>query len=337
MYIIINSKKEIKFNKFLTIGIVFFLFIFIIYHLWTYINGILGAFILFTLFLPVYNLLNKKLKIHKKTSGILVIIFVILIVIIPSYFIVTNAYNQITGIKIDRAGIIENINVLDQEFPSLNLATNVNKQVNNFINWTGDILIKGVSSVVNSAITLIILFFILYYLLVYHKEIKKEVGHFLPFNKSNSKILYDEFKRVTYATVVATGLVAIIQGILLALSFWLFGINGALLWGILAAILSFLPVVGVPMIWVPYAVYFIFQQNYFIGLGLIVAGLIINYIEYFIRPPLQKRMGNLHPLTSILGIFLGLSAFGIVGIVIGPLLISYFLIIFKMYKAEYHL
>ncbi|MCK9292600.1 MAG: AI-2E family transporter [archaeon] len=330
-----KSKIEIKFNKYITISIIIALFVFILYYLWPYRNGVFGAFILFVLFLPIYKFFKDKLKINKKVSGILIIILVIIIVIIPSYFIVTNAYNQISNITIDKSAIIDAIDKIDQKIPALNLVENVNKQISNFVNWTGDLLIKGVTSAITTAITLIILFFILYYLLVYSKEVKNELKEFLPFNNKNSNILYTEFKKITYATVVATGLVAIVQGLLLGLSFWIFGIKGAVLWGLLAAIFSFLPIVGVPLIWVPYAIYFIVQQNYLVGIGLIVSGLIINYIEYFIRPPLQKKMGNLHPLTSILGIFIGLAAFGIVGIVIGPLLISYFLIIFKMYKDEY--
>jgi len=330
-----KSKIEIKFNKYITFSIIIALFIFILYYLWPYRNGVFGAFILFVLFLPIYNFFKNKLKINKKVSGILIIILVIIIVIIPSYFIVTNAYNQISNIVVDKSAIIDAIDKIDQKIPALNLVENIDKQVSNLVNWTGDLLIKGISSVISTGITLVILFFILYYLLVYNKEVKNELKEFLPFNNKNSNILYLEFKRVTYATVVATGLVAIAQGLLLGLSFWIFGIKGAVLWGLLAAILSFLPVVGVPLIWVPYAIYFIIQQNYFIGIGLIISGLIINYLEFFIRPPLQRKMGNLHPLISILGIFIGLAAFGIVGIVIGPLLISYFLIIFKMYKEEY--
>ncbi|NCC71641.1 AI-2E family transporter [bacterium] len=134
---------------------------------------------------------------------------------------------------------------------------------------------------------------------------------------------------------MSTGLVAIFQGVLLGLGFWFFNIEGAIFWGLLASILSFLPVLGVPLIWIPFSVVYFINENYFVAIGILVLGLIVNFSEYFVRPYLQKRIGNLHPLVSIIGIFIGLSAFGFVGIVIGPLIISYFVLTFKMFKEEH--
>ena len=166
-------------------------------------------------------------------------------------------------------------------------------------------------------------------------RIKEKMKEWLPFNKTDVKKLSDEFKKVTYATIITTGLVAILQGFLLTIAFIIFNIKAAIFWGLIAAIFSFLPIIGVPLIWIPFAIVYLVQHNYFVGIGLIVAGMIINYSEYFVRPPLQKKIGDIHPLTSILGVFVGIPAFGIVGIVVGPLLISYLLIIINIFKKEY--
>jgi predicted PurR-regulated permease PerM len=325
--------KEKNFFKYIALVIIILLAIFIIYYMWKYINGFFGALILFTLFLPLYKYLIKN-NINKNLSAIIIIIITLIIVIIPSYFILNSSYQYIVDTVNNQDNIINELSKLEDKF-NINLTNKVKENLNSLANWSGNILIRGLNSIVRTGITLTIMYFLLFYLLINHDKIKHYLKEYLPFNQANSNKLYSEFKNVTYATVFSAGLLSVFQGLLLGLGFWFFGIKAAVLWGLLAAIFSFLPIVGVPVIWIPYAIYYFLIKNYYVAIGLIIWGLIINYSEYIIRPSLQKKIGDLHPLISIIGIFLGLSAFGIVGIVIGPLLISYFILTFKMFKEEY--
>jgi predicted PurR-regulated permease PerM len=144
-----------------------------------------------------------------------------------------------------------------------------------------------------------------------------------------------ECKRVTYATIVATGLIALIQGILITLAFLVFDIQGAFFWGFITAFLSFLPVVGPTLIWLPGSVFLFIQHRIGAGIALMVWGILLTNIENFLRPMLQKRVGKIHPLISLIGVFIGIPLFGLLGIVIGPLLLSYFLLIIRMVREEY--
>ncbi len=329
----IETYKDFK--KYVAIAIILILFIFMVRYLWPHVNGFLGAFILFALFLPLHLFLTKKLNLNKNLSAILIIIITLLIVIIPSYFIVTESYNQVKQITLEKNKIITEISKFEENFPGLEISDKVNEYLPSFANWSADVLFKSINNVIKTIITLIIMYFILFYLLVYNSELYKILREYLPFNSKNSILLAKEFKKVTYATLISTGLVAIFQGLLLGLGFWALNIKGAVFWGFLAAILSFLPVLGIPLIWVPYGVVYLIKHDYFTAIAILVLGLIINYSEFFIRPYLQKRIGDLHPLISIIGIFIGIPAFGFVGIVIGPLIISYFVLIFRMFKDEY--
>ena len=327
--------KQKQYRKIMIILVLVLLIGFLLYYLWPYINGFFRAFILFTLFLPVHKLLTNKLKIHTKLSAVMIIILTVIIVVIPGYFILKTAYDEVSNISQNLDTSIDKIIDFNNILPSMNLTESLNKNIPKIADWSGDLLVSGISSAIKTTISLVIMYFLLFYLLLYHKTLKQKLKEFLPFKEKNANILTTEFRKVTYATVISTGLVAIFQGILFSLGFWFFGIKGVVFWGLLAAIFSFLPVVGIPIIWIPFAIYYGFIGNYFIAIGLVIWGLIINYSEYLIRPALQKRMGDLHPLTSIIGIFVGIAAFGIVGIVIGPLLISYFILIFRMFKEEY--
>lgn len=329
----INTSKD--FNKYIAITILVMLAIFIFVYTRPYINGFFGAFILFALFLPLHIFFTERLNINKNISAIFILILTILIILIPTYFIISSSYNEVMGFLDQKDTFLEQITDFDERYPNLDLVNRIDNAIPTLTNFTTDYIFKNISNIFKMFITLLIMYFLLFYLLVYHKNLYKILKNYLPFSPKNSAILAKEFKKVTYATLITTGLVAIFQGLLLGLGFWFFNIKGPVFWGVIAAILSFLPIMGVPLVWGPYAAYYILTQDYFTGIGLIILGLIINYSEYFIRPYFQRKIGNLHPLVSIIGIFMGISAFGFVGIVIGPLILSYFTLTFKMFKEEY--
>lgn len=330
-----NTNARKRFDKYLILIIAVLILGFIIKYLWVYVNGFLGAFILFVLFLPLYKLFTKKFKMSKSFSAILIIILSFLLIVIPSFYIIKSSYNEINNVININSINVNKIKELDAKYPKLKIMDNLKASLPKITSWLKDFLVKSIGSIINISISILIMYFLLYYLLVDHTKIKEGLKKWLPFNKTDVKKLSTEFKKVTYATVITTGLVAILQGFLLSIAFIIFNIKAPVFWGLIAAIFSFLPIIGVPLIWIPFAIVYLAQHNYFVGIGLIVAGIIINYSEYFIRPPLQKKIGDIHPLTSILGVFVGIPAFGIVGIVVGPLLISYLLIIIDIYKKEY--
>jgi predicted PurR-regulated permease PerM len=181
------------------------------------------------------------------------------------------------------------------------------------------------------------MYFLLYYLLT-GEESDFMHGLFLaiPFNTNNTIILIEEFRNIVWTTLIASGAIAIIEGGILTVSFLIFGIQGAFLWGSIAAVLSFLPVVGTPMIWVPSIIIQLLQQDYIAATGILATGVFLTIADYsFFRPVIQKKVGEIHPFQSLLGIVIGVSLFGLVGIIIGPLLLAYFYLMMKMFSEEY--
>jgi predicted PurR-regulated permease PerM len=115
----------------------------------------------------------------------------------------------------------------------------------------------------------------------------------------------------------------------------LLGVEGAFLWGFVAVFLSFLPAVGATLIWIPAVIIQLIQQDYFIAVGILVGGIILSSVDNLLRPAIQNKVGSIHPLESIIGVIIGLNLFGLLGIVIGPLLISYVVLMAKMFNEEY--
>src|SRR5690606_3513193 len=119
------------------------------------------------------------------------------------------------------------------------------------------------------------------------------------------------------------------------LGFWIFGFQDALFWGVICAILSFIPLLGPPLIFAPAAVFALAQGDTFAGIGLLVYGfvLVIN-IDNILRLIIAKRVGDIHPIITVVGVIIGLPLFGFMGLVYGPLLLSYFLITVRIFEAN---
>ena len=141
---------------------------------------------------------------------------------------------------------------------------------------------------------------------------------------------------MTFINAVGVPIIAIVQG-LIAYALYLYaGVQDAGLWAILTGAASIIPLVGTGIIWVPITAILLAMGSYtegiVVGLGCL---LILGNIDNLIRMYISSKMGDVHPIITFLGVFLGLNIFGLPGLVFGPLLISYFLIFVKMFKTEY--
>jgi len=328
--------KDIDKNKrIFAAGVLILLAIFLIYALAPYVNAFFGAIIFFVLLRPIHKYLTEKRKWKKELSAWLLLILSIFIILVPVVFIVNLVITETQDVINSKEVFIEGLQKLDEKFPQFNIGKFVDDLLPEVLDFLKRFVINLFQETGRLFIVLIIMYFTLYYLFVHDKWLEDKIYAFIPFTKKNSQLLLNEFKNITYSTIFATGIIAIIQGGLLTIAFLIFGVNGAFLWGFVAAVLSFLPIVGPPIIWVPAVILKVAQNNIPAAIGLLIFGLFISNIDNFLRPYIQRRVGKIHPLVSIIGIFMGVAFFGLLGIVIGPLLLTYFLLLVKMFKEEY--
>ena len=320
-------------KKYIATGLILVLLAFLAVALAPHVNAFFGAIILFVLFSPVFRVLNKKIP--KGYSAIIIIILSMVLVLIPASFLISSALGEIGNISTYRNQIIENVDALDELFPQYDLQESIKEQLSTISNFLRNLLVGALQSLTKAIVTLVIMYFLLYYLFINFDKVEEKAVKILPFNRDNSCKLYREFINITHSTVVATGLIAIMQGLLLSLGFLFFGVPGAFFWGLAGAFLSFLPVVGISIIWIPAGLIYLFQGQWFIGIGLLVWGAFLSNVDNLVRPYIQSKMGKLHPLTSVIGIFIGIPFFGLLGVVVGPLILSYFLLMLDMFKQEY--
>lgn len=340
-------KKTVKMA--LAILIITILTVIIVYATLPYLNYIFGGLILFTIFRPLYHFLVKKARLRKQIAAVLVIIISIFVVLIPFYFLLSVIISEIQQLLLDRASIIASIqsgglfltHLLSRlDIPTIILQTKIEEKAmelaSQAVNYTSLFILGSIQSLSHQSIGLLIMYFLLYYLFTGEdSNFMRQITAVVPFNEENTATLLDEFRRVVRTTLIATGAIALLQGLILTLVFLIFDVQGAFLWGAIAAILSFLPVVGAPLVWAPAAIVQLLQGEYIAGIAILATGLFISVIDNFLRPIIQKRVGEIHPFLSLIGVVIGVSLFGLIGIVIGPLLLSYFVLTVQMFSREY--
>jgi predicted PurR-regulated permease PerM len=185
-------------------------------------------------------------------------------------------------------------------------------------------------------LNLTISFFGLYYVLKHPGDVWLDARPYIPFSRENTEKLGKRFKDVTVSTVVGTGVVAALQGALVGAAFWLAGLPNGLFWGVVTMALAILPVVGSGLVWGPAAVILMMQGRTVPGVLLIVWGaVVVGGIDNFIRPLIYRRFSAIHPLITLIGAIGGVAKFGLLGLLIGPLALSYLFELIRMYREEY--
>ncbi len=328
--------ESIKNKKIFASIILAALIIFLAFAFFPFVNALLGALILYALFRPLYLKFNKKIGLKKGVSASIVILLSLAIIVIPLSFLITVLIGEVSSIFSDTDSITNQIEAIDQVLPFIDLDTGIQEILANVGQFIQKLLVSAVQNVTHILISLIITFFVLFYMLVNTDNLSKAAYKWIPFNKKNTKKLLHEFHTVTYSGLITTGLIALIQGIFLGIGFWIFGIPGAVFWGFIGTILAFLPLIGIPLIWVPAGLFqIVLHGNNFAGIGILIWGVVLSVADNFLRPIFQKRIGKMHPLVSLIGVFIGIPIFGIIGIIVGPLLLSYFFLTIQMFNEEY--
>lgn len=162
------------------------------------------------------------------------------------------------------------------------------------------------------------------------------VSEILPFNKKNKRNMLHEFNMIVKSNAIGIPLLAVIQGAVAMLGYFIFGAPSPVLWGFLSCFATIIPIVGTALIWVPLALYMGMTGHWGMAVGLAVYALVvISNVDNLIRFMLQKKMADTHPLITIFGVVIGLSLFGFMGVIFGPLLLSIFVFCVNIFKVEY--
>jgi predicted PurR-regulated permease PerM len=177
---------------------------------------------------------------------------------------------------------------------------------------------------------------ILYYLMVDGEQLKQWFLETLPMAGAQQRLVINRFTDMSASLLVGNGLAGLVQGLAGGIVFALVGLPGPALWGVVMAILAFIPVIGMSLVFVPTAIVLMITGASGRALAVLIPlSLIAGIVEYWLKPTLVGRRAQMHTLLVFLSLLGGLDAFGPVGLLVGPLLMTAFLTMLGIYRDHY--
>jgi predicted PurR-regulated permease PerM len=317
-----------------------------------FLTYIFLAFVLFVLFSPVYEFIEKQLRGWKTISSLATCVLIIIIIFLPflvfTGVLATSAYNfyQHLDESFKNGTVQQLLNFKDSPLvlkvvkyiPSVgsydfNAGDIVGKYlgtVSQFIYTNTRSIVTGASSII---VGFILIMFITFYLFIDGRSFLEEIKQVSPLDpKYNQEIIEELFKTIKL-TFKGSLVIALLQGVLGATGFLLCGIDSWALWGAVMVLASLIPVVGTALIWGPAAIIQAVTGHMGAAGFIVVWGVaVIGLADNLLRPQLLKGDTNIHPLLIFFSVMGGLSYFGFLGIILGPLLLSLLVYILALYK-----
>jgi len=302
--------------------------------LFPYATGLIGIPVLYVVFMPAHAWLRRH--VGAQLAATLVVALVVFLILVPGVSfagLVVNEAQQIAASVRDSPllGRLSELRIGDVDIGAQ--AADMGGKV---VSWIGKNAFGVIGTATRGALNLVISLFGLFYLLRGGGDTWSAVQPYIPFSPENTEMLRARFRDVTTSTIIGTGLTAVIQGALLGLAFWVAGLPGAVFWAVVTMAVSILPVVGSALVWGPAALILFLDHRYGAAVGLGLWGVIVvGNVDFVIRPMVFRRWANIHPLVTLVGALAGVPYFGLLGLLIGPLALSYFFELLKMYGEEY--
>lgn len=309
----------------------------IFFQVTPFLGGVLGASTIYILLRGQAVYLTEQRHVKRSIMAVLMLLETILIFLIPLALLVWLIVSQLQAVNLNPHSLIapvEQVTAFIREKTGYDVLSSGNIQsAIAILPKVGQAVMGSIGSF---AVNVLVLLLVLYFMLTGGRRMEAYLGDILPFNNRNKKEVLHEFHMVVRSNAIGVPLLAILQGAVAMLGYYIFGAPGALLWGIVSCFATIIPVVGTAIIWIPLVVYLGVNGSwgYAIGLAAYCIVVVAN-VDNLIRSVLQKKMADTHPLITIFGVVIGLPLFGFMGVIFGPLLLAIFVLCVKIFKEEY--
>ena len=261
----------------------------------------------------------------------------VLCFLVPISLIVWMVVNQVQDITLRPDSIItplKHIAALIHEKTGYNLW-----QEENISSMIGMIPKLGqwvVSSIFDFGVNIVVLLFVLYFMLIGGRRMEEYCREILPFDSSVSGSVMREVHMIVRSNAIGIPLLAVVQGVVAYIGYLIFGAPSPLFWGVLTCFATIIPIFGTALVWLPLAGYMALAGEWGPAVGLtLYGGLVVTHVDNVVRFVMQKKLADTHPLVTIFGVFIGLSLFGFMGVIFGPLLLEMFVFCVNIFKKRY--
>ncbi len=307
-----------------------------------FISALALAAIVVTIFHPLHKaILSVLTDKHKSFAAFVSTTLILILIVIPVFFVSSLVVKEVVGFykTFDTGAFVLNNLIINLETSLESLVgadIDLNEQVKNtiqvFTGNIGSIFATTLSTLFISLIAIISSF----YFFRDGKEFLEMIIKISPLPDNEDRIIFRRLARSIRSVVTGTVFVALIQGILVSLGFFIFGINRAILWGSIAAVGALIPGIGTTVVTAPAIIYLFMTSSLSNTIGLLVWSVgLVGLIDNLIGPYLMSRGNDLHPFLILVSVLGGISLFGpIVGFILGPVIVTLFIVLLEIYNQH---
>lgn len=317
----------------------------------SFLLTILVAAIFTGLLYPVYLRLTRLLRGRRPLAAAFTLLFGLVLIVGPLLVVAGLVTNQALSIsesvaprvkefieqRRDFEGLLSQLPYYDRILPYRN---EILQRIGELVGNLGRYLVTSLSDTTRGTVSFLFHFFILLYTMFFlfldGAALLRRMLSVLPLNEGEKELMLDKFVSVSRATIRGTLVIGIFQGALSGIAFAIVGIDGALFWGTVMAVLSVLPVVGGALIWVPAAIILAAIGEWWRALFLTAfCSLVVGSVDNVLRPRLVGRDTKMHDLLILFSTLGGLMVFGPIGFIVGPILAALFLTSWEIFAFAY--
>jgi predicted PurR-regulated permease PerM len=321
-----------------------------------FLEPVLWAIFLALVLFPSYKKFQHLLRKKGVVPAILMTLLVMIVIALPFSLLLLSLANEAVGVYHSVENLIntgqlqaylermKEVPILGTILPKIDQALGLSQMdplalILKNLRQISTVLLNQSSVILKSLSSFLFSFFLallsLYYLFKDGEHFYGKLKNLLPIPARERDLLLNRFQEMVSATIYGGLLIALVQGLLGGLSFWVVGLSSPVLWGTAMALFSFIPLGGTALIWVPAAVFLLATGEITEGIILLAIGVfVISSVDNFLRPLLVGAKTNIHPLLLFFAVIGGIQAFGMIGIIAGPLIVTLCLTLVEIYAGD---
>lgn len=343
--------RDDRLNNFVVVLLVVFISAVFLSMIRSFLMAIFLAGIFAAISRPIYHWLADLLRGRRSLASVLTLVLIVVVVVVPLGVLTGVVTGQ--AIKVSQSAVpwvktqlnqpgavtqwLSSLPFYDQIAPHSEL---IFKKAGELVGSIGQFLVNNLSSAAVGAVNFLFMLFVwlytMYFFLMDGEKLLEKILYYLPLQDHDEQQMLERFTSVTRATLKGTAVIGILQGGLAGLAFWAVGIPSATFWGVIMVVLSIIPSVGTAVVWLPAVFILGFGGAVGKAVGLFVfCALVVGSLDNLLRPILVGKDTQMHELMIFFGTMGGIYMFGMLGVIIGPIIAALFVTIWEIYGQAF--
>jgi predicted PurR-regulated permease PerM len=302
-----------------------------------FIPALLGAYTLYVLLRKYFLILTVRYKWKQGLTAAFLMLLSFLIILMPIMFLISMMSSKVAYAIAHSGEILKKIQTLVQKYEqkwNFEILTDAN--IDKATSWAATRLPAILNATLNTLMTVAMMYFVLFFMLTNSKKMESGLYNWMPVKQENVVLIRKDLNNMVISNAIGIPVIALLQGLVGLLGYVIIGVDQPVFWFAITAITAMLPVVGAALGYVPLSLLLFANGDPIRGIIVLLYGfLVIGLVDNVFRFWFNKKFGDIHPLITVFGVIIGVSVFGFIGIIFGPILISLFLLLVKIYSSEY--